>query len=81
MNPSKIYIAISIVVLAIIAALVFFVNKNKNDKNFTPIAGLAFGFILAGIFWGEERLFGYSLTGVGVILAVIDIIKKLMIKE
>jgi len=76
MNPSQIYIAISIVVLAIIALLVFFANKNKKDKKITPLAGLAFGFILAGIIFGDDRLIGYSLIGVGVILAIIDIIKK-----
>jgi len=77
MNSSQIYIAISIVVLAIIALLVFFLNKNKKDKKFTPLAGLAFGFILAGIVFGDDRLIGYSLIGVGVILAIIDIFKKL----
>jgi asparagine N-glycosylation enzyme membrane subunit Stt3 len=80
MNPSQIYIAISIVVLAIIALLVFFVNKDKKDKKLTPLAGLAFGFILAGIIFGEDRLIGYSLIGVGVVLAIIDIIKKLKSK-
>jgi hypothetical protein len=50
MNPSQIYIAISIVVLAIIALLVFFIHSNKRDKTLTPLAGLAFGFVLAGRF-------------------------------
>ena len=77
MNSSQLYIAISIVVLAIIALLVFFVNKNKKDKKLTPLAGIAFGFILAGIVFGDDRLIGYSLIGVGVILAIIDIFKKL----
>ena len=77
MNPSQIYIAISIVVLAIIAVLVFFVNKNKKYKKLTPLAGLAFGFILAGIIFGDDRLIGYSLIGIGVVFAVIDIIKKI----
>jgi len=77
MNPSQIYIAMSIIVLAIIALLVFFGNKNKNkkEKKLTPLAGLAFGFILAGIIFGDDRLIGYSLIGIGVILAIIDIIK------
>lgn len=50
MNPSQIYIAITIVVLAIIALLVFFIHSNKRDKTLTPLAGLAFGFVLAGRF-------------------------------
>jgi hypothetical protein len=55
MNISQIYIAVSIVVLAVIAILFFFVNKNKKEKRLTPLAGLAFGFILAGIFFGDNR--------------------------
>ena len=77
MNPSQIYIAMSILVLAIIALLVFFGNKTKKEKKLTPLAGLAFGFILAGIIFGDDRLISYSLIGVGVILAIIDIIKKI----
>jgi len=80
MNPSQIYIAISIIVLGIISLLVLFVNKNNKDKKLTPLAGLAFGFILAGIIFGDDRLIGYSLIGVGVILAIIDMIKKLKSK-
>ncbi len=76
MVTSQIYIAISIVILAIIALLVFFVNKNKKAKKLTPLAGLAFGFVLAGIIFGEDRLIGYSLMGIGILLAIIDIIKK-----
>ncbi|AAM07011.1 TPA: hypothetical protein HA338_07060 [Methanosarcina acetivorans] len=73
---SQFYIITSIVILAIIALLVFFVKKNKKERKLTPLAGLAFGFVLAGIIFGDDRLIGYSLMGFGIILAVIDIIKK-----
>jgi lipopolysaccharide export LptBFGC system permease protein LptF len=76
MNISQIWIAISIVVLAVIAFLVFFVNKNRKRERLTPLASLAFAFVLAGIFFGDNRLIGYGLMGVGVLLAVIDIFNK-----
>ncbi|MHC4105521.1 MAG: hypothetical protein ACYSR9_11310 [Planctomycetota bacterium] len=76
MNTSQIYIAVSIVVLAVIALLVVFLGKSKKENRLTPLAGLAFGFILAGIIFGENRLIGYSLLAIGVILAVIDMFKK-----
>lgn len=76
MNPSQIYVALTIVAFVLIAILVFVVKKRKAEKTLTPLAGLAFGFVLAGLFFGDERLIGYSLLGVGVILAVIDIVKK-----
>ncbi len=77
MDASQIFIAASIAVLAIIAVLVFVVKRNPKEKRLTPLAGLAFGFILAGIVLGGERLIGYGLLGVGVVIAVIDIFKQL----
>jgi amino acid transporter len=77
MNVSQIYVVLSIVVLAVIALLVFFVSKNKKKNRLTPLAGFAFGFVLAGIFFGENRFIGYGLLGIGVLLAVVDIFNKL----
>ena len=77
MNPSQIYIAISIVVLAIIASLVFFVRKNKKQKRLSKLASLSFVFVIAGIVFSDNRLIGYSLFGVAIMLGVIDIVLKL----
>jgi len=74
MNASLPFILISIFVIVIVAVLFFFVSKNRNENRLTPLAGLAFGFILAGILFGENRFLGYGLMGVGVIIALIDII-------
>ena len=76
MNISQIWIVVSIVVLAVIAFLVFFVNKNRKEKRLTPLASLAFGFVLAGILFGDDRLIGYGLMGIGVVLAVVDIFNQ-----
>jgi O-antigen ligase len=73
MTTSAAYVAISIAVLAIIAVLVFRARKGERENRLTPLASLAFGFVLAGIIFGENRLVGYSLMGIGVILAVVDI--------
>ena len=51
-------------------------RKNKKEKTLTPLATLAFMFILAGILFGDDRLISYSLFGIGIILAVIDVINK-----
>ncbi len=75
------YIIISIIVVAIIALLVFLVNKDKKKEKASRLVGLSFAFILAGILFGEDMLIGYLLLGVGVTLAVIDIIKRLRIKK
>lgn len=77
MISSQIYVLIAIAVLAIIAILLFFVRKDKKQKPLTPLAGLAFGLVIAGIVFGESRLVGYSLVGIGILLAIIDMIVKL----
>lgn len=77
MNISQIYIAVSIAVLAIVAILVFAVSKNRKEKRLTPLASFAFAFVLAGILFSEDRFIGYSLMGVGIILAIIDMVNKL----
>jgi len=76
MNIPQIYITISIVVLLIVGLLIYVTSKNKKSGLLSPLAGLAFGFILAGLFFGERRVVGYSLLGIGVVLAVIDMIRK-----
>jgi heme/copper-type cytochrome/quinol oxidase subunit 4 len=77
MSESQIFIIISIIVLAIVVLLVIFLRRNKTEKKLSKLAGLSFAFIVAGIVFGEDRLIGYSLLGVGVILAMIDIFMKL----
>jgi hypothetical protein len=77
MSPSVVYIAVSIAVLAIVSILILFASRGKREKRLTPLAGLAFGLILAGIFFGDDRLIGYSLLGVGVALAIVDILYRL----
>lgn len=76
MTVAQIYILISIVLLAIIAVLDYMISNNKKGKKLTLLTRLAFGFVLAGILLGSERLIGYSFLGVGVLLAVVDMIKK-----
>ncbi len=44
MSASPVYIAIAIVVLAVIAGLVYFAGRRK-EKRLTPLAGLAFAFV------------------------------------
>ena len=76
MNISQIYIVVSIIGFAVIAFLVFFAGKTKKENKFTPLASLAFVFVLAGLFFGENPFIGYGLIGIGVLLAVVYIFIK-----
>jgi len=77
MDVSQVYIIFSIVVLAVIALLLFVTSWNKPKKELSKLAALACAFIIAGIIFGENRLVGYSLLGIGVLLALIDLYSKM----
>jgi len=77
MEALQIYIMIAIVALAIIALFLFGLRKGKKREKITPLTGLAFGFIIAGIVFIDNRWLGYSFFGVAVVLSVVDIIFKL----
>lgn len=76
MNMTLPYIVISVGSLLILAMLAYATVKSGRPKRLTPLAGLAFAFVLAGVLFGEERLIGYGLIAVGVVLALIDIWRK-----
>lgn len=70
------YLAIGIAVLVALLAMVFLLRRNEGGRKLTPMAGLAFAFVIAGIAFGEARLLGYMLLTIGVILAMADIAQK-----
>jgi hypothetical protein len=76
MNTSVAYIAIAIIALAVVALLVFVVRRDRQESRLTPLAAVAFAFVIAGILFGDNRFIGYSLMAVGVILAAVDIFRK-----
>lgn len=76
MGASVIYIAIAIILLAAVVFLVFVAKREVKQNKLTRLAGLAFGFVVAGIIFGEEPVIGYTLMGIGVIFAIIDLFRK-----
>jgi len=71
---SRIFIVVAIAVLAGVAVLVFFLGKGRRENKLTPLASLAFMFVVAGVMFGDDRFVGYGLMGVGVILGAVDMI-------
>lgn len=76
MTISQMYIALAIIVLAVIASLVFVVGQKGTGKRLTPLASFAFAFVLAGLLFDANRLIGYGLMGIGLLLAVVDVFNK-----
>ena len=76
MNASQIHLLVTIVVFVAVAILIFVFSRNKNALMIHPLTGLAFAFILSGLLFGDNGLIGYGLMGIGVIFAVIDMIRR-----
>jgi heme/copper-type cytochrome/quinol oxidase subunit 1 len=76
MEKGSVYIIISLIFLGVIAILLFVLPKKNDNRKLSTLAGLSFAFILAGLNFGDKRYIGYSLTGIGIVLAAIDMIIK-----
>ena len=76
MNISLPYILVAILALAVIAFLVFFVKNDRREIRLTQLASIAFAFVLAGVLFSANRVVGYGLMGIGVLLAVADIVNR-----
>jgi hypothetical protein len=72
MDISTLYVAIAIISLLAIMLILFVLGKRKPRATLTPLGGIAFVFIIAGIVFGDNRWIGYSLMGIGVVIAIID---------
>lgn len=81
MNTSQAYITISIFALLLVAIILIIKRKQGGEKRLSCLVALAFAFVLAGIIFGDDRLIGYSLIGIGLILAIVDIIRSRKTKE
>ena len=69
------WIAISIIALVVIVVLLL-IARGKQYKKPSNLAILGMSLVVLGIIFGDDRLIGYSLTGVGVLLSVIDAIRN-----
>ena len=76
MSPSAIYTLVAIIVLLAVVIVAFVLGRREPHNRLSPLAGLAFGFIIAGILFGDNRMVGYTMLGIGLVLAVADILRR-----
>jgi hypothetical protein len=75
MTPHQIYVAVAIAAIVLILAVIgLVVGKRRKGKALT---GLALAFVLAGLIFAGNRVVGYVLLGIGVVIAVVDLVRKL----
>ena len=68
---------IAVAVLIVLVAVVFVMRKDRKLRPLTPLSSLAFVFILMGILFSDSsRWFVYGMFGIGIVLAILDIIMK-----
>jgi ammonia channel protein AmtB len=79
LNTSTIYVLVSIIVLFIIGVFLL-VTKGRTNQH-SKLTILAMSLVILGIIFGDDRLIGYSFIGIGVLLATMDIIKKVGTKK
>ena len=66
-----VYIGISIA--AFIAILVLLIVNRRTSQRISNLTMLGMTMVVLGIIFGDSRLVGYSLIGVGVLLSLIDV--------
>lgn len=74
---AQVYVLVATVVLAVVAVLATRMGRGGRIGHLTPLAGIAFAFVIAGALFGDSRLLSYGLIGAGIALAVVDIVRRL----
>ena len=75
MDP--LWIAISIIALVVIMVLLL-ISRRRGRQILNPsnLFILGMSCVVLGIIFGDDRVIGYSLIGVGVLLSVIEAIRN-----
>ena len=70
-------IAIAVGIISIAIAIAFLSRKKKQAIQDDALLTLGSTLVVLGIIFGDDRLLGYSFTGVGVLLAIISAVRRL----
>jgi hypothetical protein len=70
-----VWIAISIIALVVIVVLLLIARRRQYQQP-SNLAILGMCLVVLGIIFGDSRVVGYSLIGVGVLLSVVEAIRN-----
>ena len=76
MEAATIYIIIAALTLVALVVVIVLLGRGGIGERLSPLASIAFIFIIAGIFFSDDRVIGYGLMGIGIAVAIVDIIVK-----
>jgi ABC-type Fe3+-siderophore transport system permease subunit len=69
------WIAISIIALAVIVVLLLIARRRQYQQP-SNLAIVGICLVVLGIIFGDDRVIGYSLIGVGILLSVMEAIRN-----
>lgn len=76
MFTSQMYTVIAILCMIGVSAAIFLTRRRSEPQALSTLASVGFGFVLAGIIFGEDRFLGYTLMGIGIVLALLDMFQQ-----
>lgn len=76
MGASAAYVAIAVGVLAVLAVLFLVCVAGGGERRLMPLAALSLTCVVCGIVFGQERVVGYAFFLVGILLAIVDTVRR-----
>jgi len=76
MTGNWVYIVLMVVILAALVFLMVRVRGIERNSRISPLIGLAMACFMGGLILADQRWLSYGLLGAGLVLAVIDILKR-----
>jgi hypothetical protein len=70
-----VWIAISIIALVVIV-VVLLIARGRQYQQPSNLAIVGMSLVVLGIIFGDSRLIGYSLIGVGILLSIIEAVRN-----
>lgn len=78
MDLNQGYVIAALTALGIVLVIITALGRaGPRHKRLTPLAGVAFALVVAGVVFDENRRIGYALLGAGVLLAALDALLRL----
>lgn len=81
MNNISTVAYIAFIIIAATAGVILIIKTSAKNRKPTPLAGLAFLLVIAGILFGEEPWWSFSLLGLGVVMVLFDIFRNNKLKR
>jgi hypothetical protein len=69
------YIIVALAALLIIAVIFFLLKPFGKPARSSILVALAFVFMITGFLWEDQKLFGNSMLGIGIVLSIIDVFR------